>query len=460
MSVIPIEPAQIESCRRGGVRPSRVLTPWLATAIAMLVLGVAPARAQWEPKLEVGQDKSTQSQEPPAEPPSPPDTFEPFVPVEDPVANYLNAIEEAESVGGAYAGELTDLYMGLATALLEEQELEAARDAFHQGVTVMRVNDGPNSLEQTNALFQIADIETRLGNRRAAGDILQNIYLIAAKNYGEDNPQMLPVLERMYTWYMATRPLYSPYAQYADFANSKYLAGRMAALTEQEKGLADPDTARANRTLGQINFLTVKYALGRGISVEPGVVVATGSPQPPYIQEVSVREYFTEGTMAFEKMAQSVNLNENTSPTERAEAIAQLGDWYLVFDKFKAARDQYVAAWQVLAQAEPGGETANQYMGNPQPVRLMNNFEDFTHFELPEQDNSSGIQVSMSVTRSGQLRNIDIRQVPEDMTEDQIKVLEQQLKSSRFRPAVRNGEVEQVDNYLWSYSMSLAEGMQ
>jgi hypothetical protein len=66
----------------------------------------------------------------------------------------------------------------------------------------------------------------------------------------------------------------------------------------------------------------------------------------------------------------------------------------------------------------------------------------------------------MSVTRSGQLRNIEIRKVPEDMTEDQIKLLEQQLKTSRFRPAVINGEVEQVDGYLWTYSMTLTEEMQ
>jgi hypothetical protein len=324
----------------------------------------------------------------------------------------------------------------------------------------MRVNDGPNSLEQTNYLFRIADIETRMGKRRAAGDVMQNIYLINAKNFGEDDPRMLPVLNQMYDWYAQARPLYSPYAQYSDFANAKYLANRLALLTEQEKGLADVATARANRTLGQINFLTVKYALGRGISVEPGVVVATGSPQPPYIQEVSVRDHYTEGTGAFERMAQSVAMNPESTVTQRAEAISQLGDWYLVFDKFKSARDQYVAAWQELAKEDPSRELANRYMGQPMPVRLMNNFEDFTHFELPEPDSTSGIEVTMSVTRSGQLRNIQILKVPEDMTADQVKVLEQQLKSSRFRPAVVNGMVEEVNGYTWSYSMTMAEVMQ
>ena len=430
-----------------------------AFALALLLAPLGTAWPQGQPTIVIGEDKSLQN-EPPAEPPSPPASYTPYQPAEDPIANYLNAIEQAESVGGAWAQELTDLYMGLGAALVQQQELEAARDAYHQGVTIMRVNSGPNSLEQVNFLFEIADIETRMGNNREAGDVMQNIYLISAKNFGEDDPQMLPVLEQMYAWYMKTRPLYSPYAQYADFANSKYLASRMALLTEREKGLAHADTARANRTLGQINFLTVKYALGRGISVEPGVVVATGSPQPPYIQEVSVRDHYMAGTEAFERMAASVNLNENATPTERAEAIAQLGDWYLVFDKFKSAREQYETAWRLLAEADPSLDTARQYMGHPAPVRLMNNFEDFTHFELPEPDNSLGIEVSMSVTRSGMLRDVQIIKVPEDMSPDQVKLLEQQLKASRFRPAVVNGMVEKVDNYQWSYSMSLAEGLQ
>lgn len=448
---------QAEATKPSAAAPVRSLAPAVLGALC-LAAACGAAWPQWEPQLKVGEDVSQQN-EPPAEPASPPDTYTPYQPAEDPVVTYLNAIEQAESVGGAYAQELTDLYMGLGAALLQELELEAARDAFHQGVTIMRVNDGPNSLEQTNFLFQIADIETRMGDRRAAGDVMQNIYLISAKNFGEDDPRMLPVLERMYAWYMKTRPLYSPYAQYSDFANSKYLAGRMAYLTERDKGLAHPDTARVNRTLGQINFLTVKYALGRGISVEPGVVVATGSPQPPYIQEISVRDHYVEGTEAFERMVQSVTLNPETTTTERAEALAQLGDWYLVFDKFKSARDQYQAAWQVLADGESGPELADRYMGKPAPVRLMNNFEDFTSFELPEADNSSGIEVSMSVTRSGLLRNIEILKVPEDMTAEQVQLLEAQLKTARFRPAVVNGLVEKVDDYLWSYSMSMAEGM-
>ncbi len=378
-----------------------------------------------------------------------------YVSPPDPVTNYLEAIERLESEGGAYSPELADLYLGLGQSLVENQEFEEARNAFHRGVLVVRVNSGPHSAEQTNYLFSIADIESRMGERRAAADVLENIYFINARTYGENSPSMLPVLERMYEWYMTERPLYSPYAVYADFQKAQYLAGRMAVLTAQAKGLGHPDTARIYRTLGQIHFLTIRYALSQGISIEPGVVMSTGSPQPPQIQEVSVREHYSSGREAFVKMVESVAARHDSTSLERAEALAQLGDWYLVFEKYQTARDIYSQAHRMLLDDETTRSLADGYFGEPTPLRFLNNHQDFLA-EPPDDPSVQYLEVSMTVTQSGDLRQIEVLNAPDDMSENQLRAIRKQLGETRFRPGLVNGEAMKFKEFLWRHPIKPA----
>lgn len=77
-----------------------------------------------------------------------------YVPVMDQVNDYLIAIDRAEANSNAYSPDLADLYMGLGQALLQRQVYEDAKEAFQQGMQIVRVNFGLNSPEQTSYLFR------------------------------------------------------------------------------------------------------------------------------------------------------------------------------------------------------------------------------------------------------------------------------------------------------------------
>jgi len=380
-----------------------------------------------------------------------------FVPTVDPVDTYLDAIEQAESEGGAYAMELTDLYQGLGQALVDKQEFEMARDAFHQGVMVVRVNSGPNSTEQTNYMFSIADVETLRGDWPAAVEVMDNIYQINAREFGEENPEMLPVLDKMYRWYLTKRPLQSEFAQYADFQRADFLAGRIATLIEQERGLGHPDTARVYRSLGQVNFLAIRYILSKGFEVEPGVVMSAAGPTPPFMEEVSVRDHYIEGRNAFERVIVAVEENPESTPMERAEAFAQYGDWHLVFKKYQTARDWYQRAYDVLAADEATRDLAEEYMGRPAPVRFMMSQQEVDY--APGAEGSAQLAVSMTVTKTGDLRKIEILDAPADLSAELLKEIVHQLEGTRFRPAMIGGEVAQVEDYIWNYSLGQSMGL-
>ena len=182
-----------------------------------------------------------------------------YVPSANPVNEYLDAIESIEEDYGPYDSQLSDLYIGLGQSMMDQGDYEKARDAFYRGVMVKRVNLGPNSLEQTNQLYLLATIETILGDSDAADEVLENIFFINENHYGEDSPEMLPVIERMYQWYMVARPPGSLQRDYYDYKKLLDLAEDAAEISEESNGMAHTGTARAYKRLAEAQFQMLRH---------------------------------------------------------------------------------------------------------------------------------------------------------------------------------------------------------
>lgn len=367
---------------------------------------------------------------------------------EEAVRAYLDAITQAEAVGGAYAAELGDLYVGLGQSLVEVGDLEEAREAFQQGVMVARVNFGPNSIEQSNYLFSIADIETRIGDLEAAADVLQTIYLVNAKNYGEDNPAMLPALERMFAWYFDPETAKSAPQNYSDFKNGSFLARRVAYLTEVENGLGNPKTAMSYRALGQLQFEAIRYISATGEALASELDSSTDWTDDRRIQEKYLYNHFRDGAYAFERASESWQENPEASELERAEAMAQAGDWFLVFSKPDSAQRYYQQAYDLLAKSSADSTLADGYLGKPTPLRILNNHEPFVR-ELDAPHPEGGLVLSMTVTRTGDLQDIEVLNAIEGEPPDVLRDVKRQMRSTRFRPGLINGKMEKMEGFIY-----------
>lgn len=368
-------------------------------------------------------------------------------PAVDPVAEYLVAIERAESLGGAYAAELVDLYYGMGQSLLKQGELEPARDALYRTVMVARVNSGPLSLEQTPYLYGIADIELRLGNRSAAIDVLDNIYVIHTRHHGENNPALLPTIEQIYDWYVnRLSPAEAPLLP-ADLQNLSYLMGRAAALTEAEYGLGHARTALRYRELGQIHYQAIRYFAQTGQMPNPELVLESEGSSNIDLLEGAPVDHLEAGEAAFERAALAWQENPAATDLQRAEALAELGDWYLVFRYFSKARRQYEEAWRLLARSDGYRDLAEAYLGVPAPLRFLNREDQFARDLRPAP--ASGLEVSMTVSLTGRLYDVEILNAPEALSPAQIAALKSNLESTRFRPAVVNGRSQSVSGYVW-----------
>jgi tetratricopeptide (TPR) repeat protein len=368
-----------------------------------------------------------------------------YVSPREPAYEYLDAIDRIESEYGPYAMELSDLYLGLGQTLLDRGEYEQAKDAFNRGVLVVRVNSGPNSPEQTNYLYLIANIETTLGEFKAADKVLRNIYFINSEHHGEDSPEMLPILERMYRWYIATRPLGAGMSDFSDYENLIDLTEEIARVSEITKGKFHPDTAEAFRRLGEAQFHTAHYL----DNLEPNLYT---------LVQVSAGEYYGAGRRAFDQYLESLRLNPSTPPPVYAKALADLGDWLIVFEKASKSRQLYEQGYEILVQSEEHAELAKTYMNQPQPMYFVRPLPHLgTSGEPAEESQLISLRISMTITSSGAVRQVEVLNPPEDMPEDDLKRIKRHVLQIPFRPAMKEGEVVTTKEFIWHYAIKPQE---
>ena len=380
----------------------------------------------------------------------------PYISPVDPVNEYLDAIESIEEDYGPYDSQLSDLYIGLGQSLMDQEEYEKARDAFYRGVMVKRVNLGPNSLEQTNHLYLLATIETMLGDSDAADEVLENIYFINENHYGEDSPEMLPVLERMYQWYMVARPPGSLQLDYYDYKKVLDLAEDAADISEESNGEGHPDTAIAYKRLADAQFQMLRHLTGSGMPVTPENYVATtsGNQTPLGFGADPVYEHYNDARKAYKKYLDSLAADESTTPVEYAEALAELGDWCLVLDRRRQSRTFYEYGYQVLAQNEGFEEQARSFMSQPKPMHFVNSAEPIYLEELPPDLQQISLDVSMTVTNLGEVRSVEVLKAPEGISKGDLNRIKKRLLLTPFRPAMREGEVVTTKEFLWRYEIA------
>jgi tetratricopeptide (TPR) repeat protein len=313
---------------------------------------------------------------------------------------------------------------------------------------VMRVNSGPNSPEQTNHLYLIANIETVLGKLGSADDVLRNIYFINSSYYGEANPELLPVLERMYEWYLVARPPGSDGVHYPDYERTIELTEKMAELSEVANGMGHPATAVAYRRLGEAQFQTVRYMT----SDDAYIAITSGTLG----LEVSVTEHYDSGRKAFRKYLDSLLAIESTTPFEYAEALAALGDWCLAFGRTRRAWNQYETAYQVLANSAEYAELADNYMSQPKPVHYLYPTPDFLE-DAPAELEEINLDISMTVTSFGNAQYVEVLNAPEGISADHLDEIKKAVRETPFRPALKAGEVVTTKDFIWRYTITPQE---
>lgn len=358
-------------------------------------------------------------------------------PVSDTVVDYMNAIDNVEAEYSAYSTELSDLYLGLGKSLYSRKEYENARRAFQRGMQIERVNYGLDSLTQAPYLMSIADTESYLGNWDESQKALENLYTINTKAYGTNDVRMLPVLDQLLDWYMNSYKERPPKGGYSNLVISERIAARMYDILQTDMPLDHPEAPDRYRRLGYLQYSIANHIKQHGEPSDSGVSISMAGSSGRPSDATTSHMHFRRGKLALEKVIESLVEQPDSTEVDQAMAIAELGDWYLVFGQKFSATQAYQLAFDVLETTENPEQARAELFSAPRMIEFSMN--KVPEVALSDESSEPQLELTMMISTYGVPNQIEVTSSPQSLTDDQLGNLRKDMRSKRFRPKLVDG---------------------
>ena len=130
----------------------------------------------------------------------------------------------------------------------------------------------------------------------------------------------------------------------------------------------------------------------------------------------------------------------NASPSEKAMAMVELGDMYIMAGNKKAA-DTYLEAWHLLQATPTSQQLAEQLFGTPQRLPLQAEKKLYLSRRPDNASEGEAIFATLeySVTEKGKVEQLVA--IDNNLPNEQVRLLKMHLRTARFRPRIVAGEV-------------------
>ena len=86
-------------------------------------------------------------------------------------------------------------------------------------------------------------------------------------------------------------------------------------------------------------------------------------------------------------------------------------------------------------------------------MHFVNNAEPIYLEEIPADLQEINLDVSITVSSRGTVRNVEVLKAPEGLSERDIDRIVRRLILTPFRPAMKEGEVVTTKDFIWKYSI-------
>jgi TonB family protein len=313
---------------------------------------------------------------------------------------------------------------------------DQALDLYGQAVHVQRVSSGLVSPGQVEIVHREADVYRSLGDMKNANEREEYAYHVLKAAYEAYDQNLLPGVFRLAQWYTSTNNIYAARALYQrsfDILTANGRGGSPEAIPALE-GLAA--TYRQERFPP---FFVVSTA-----SSAPGASAGRAFDAP-----ITIGDY-PRGEQALQQIVQ-IRRDHGNDPLQVSEAVLDLADWYLLFDRPKRAMPLYDFAYDLLNGTE--NVDADSFFAQP---RLL-------HFPAPSDPKApelgtdgepqiGHVELSFDVTPNGFVRDLKtIASQPEGMMDFRVR---KSVRASRFRPAIVDGVAVKTDDQTFRHEFT------
>ena len=341
-----------------------------------------------------------------------------------------SVIEAIEQRSNRYDPALLKPLMVLGDALVGVGDTPGAFGAYDRALHVARVNHGLHHPTQVAVVYRQAKLHAKGGHFAKANSRHEYAYGVLLRSYGGDSPALLPGLFVLADWYMSNynifsaRDLYEHAARVAD-----------AHLTDDH-----PARIRARRSLA-LSYRKERFPpfYTRHMRRDEA---STGSYTRFQYRGTPSMNSFAKGERALIEVVNIVQARDGAEGKDLAQAMLDLGDWFLMFEKQARATSLYRRVWELL---EDHPNLLAELFEVPTPLYLPMPRNPRKPEGVAAVETSNGVvELSIDVDEHGFVGRIDtLRSEPAELMDFRVR---RAVKRARYRPAFNGQKPQATDD--------------
>lgn len=372
--------------------------------------------------------------------------------------DYQSAIARLEAEQGAWGFGLAEQLSGLGRTYQMRGQHRDAIAIFDRAVHVSRINNGLYDLSQVPIIERMVDSLKARGRWEEVHERHQYLFWLHKRNFGANDPRMLPVIDRLGKWYINDYALNPERRMMGQLVDAHNLFQHAIDIIIGTYGTQDLRLIEPLRGLVMSNWFFANYrGNGATSSLERSHLTrelgADNVSFPNDQQQNSrltqyLRNNYADGKRAIQQMVDIYSLSPDAPSGAAARVKVELADWEQLFDRRRSAADLYRQAYRELAADDATRATADKLFGRPVALPELefveSDLEQAASLRAANDEESiepiNYVLVSFDVNRFGDAENIQVLESrPEDNAEYRSQI-KRSLETTRFRPRLMDGE--------------------
>tara|TARA_R100001039_G_C1850812_1_gene111111 strand:+ start:2396 stop:3760 length:1365 start_codon:yes stop_codon:yes gene_type:complete len=402
------------------------------------------------------------------------------------------SIEALQGSGDTWHPDIAESTLSLARHVQETGDHVEAIALLERAVHVSRVNHGLFSLQQVDALEMQIQSHLALEQWSEADGLQQYLFYVHSRAMADNDPALIPALEAYAQWNIQAFRRRLGEVPAIRLIDAFHLYSVALSIVD-----ADPVLTEQSREMMLERLAYLAWLMARTGAQDRQQAQYTNfrMVDDEWVNQVTERRYrrynnpFLQGEYALEQIvamrASRLAAVESAGVTGEARdrllvahtnAILDLADWYLLFERRNAALDVYESAWATLQDEDealqrrvfdrivmlPRFETVRQPTGDPVPTREMQATAGSISGSSVVPDSTAQVVADDSPTVPYVVMEFDINQygravnvdILESWPEDDVGMhrrLIGALRDSRMRPIFRDGSASRVRDLVYRF---------
>ena len=356
------------------------------------------------------------------------------------VTRYQQHLRELERNEGALSDRVAEESTALGLVYRELGEYKNALEAFKRSLHISRANHGPDNPRQLPLLELIIQTNSDLSDWKAVDENYQLLYWTARRAFQGNIPQLLELIYRIARWHLqAYLTEYDP-IPYQHLLESEKLFHDAVDIIEKTYGPDDAHLIEALNGIAITNYHVTSHIDNANTTDEMDEIRAS-SAKMSRAKNVSsdlvwnpLRYSRTESRRVLNRIVHIYAKHPELAVADRATALVNLGDWYLIYGWRSHALKNYRMAYSLLEDNGPDTGLIEKLFGKPVLIPAMTN----DYPDMRDRNGSTGkipyVRMTFEVTDLGCARRIKF--IEESNTDKYAARINAKrvVRSSMFRP--------------------------